>query len=133
MLAAIRPCVRCRKPFAATRPNRRYCTKQCAEIANLEKTAAHWQARLRAKLDQAGEPSPQWHSHDLTPEQVAEVVRFQKPIEAEVILKASEGTSTGAMLTAFGNIVAALVESQIGREAIAPWHLAQAQLWKEKP
>ena len=115
-------CETCAVPFEPVQWNHRFCTASCRQIAEARRTIARCQAKL-AELN-APAATARWHRHDPTPEQAAQVNRFEDSVATELRLAAREGVTVGAMLTALRRIIECLIETAVGKQAVRPWFAA---------
>lgn len=112
-------CARCGQPFSMTRPNRRYCSQHCGEVAAAERGLARYAAKLEALV------GPRWIAFTPTPEQSAQGERSHKGLRTEIGLQFREGIPLGAILDNLADLAAEIIDSRVGPAAILPWFDAQ--------
>lgn len=66
-----------------------------------------------------------WHEHEPTPEQIEQTRRVERSLCNELNLLAREGIPPACLLTGLGVVIADLITTQKGPDAVAPWFQAQ--------
>lgn len=67
-----------------------------------------------------------WNEHTPTAEQIAQTKRVELALCNELNLLGREGIPPACILTGLGVVIADLITTQKGPDAVAPWFQAQA-------
>jgi hypothetical protein len=72
--------------------------------------------------------SKKWHAYELTEAEIAQSKRVEVALCNELNLLAREGIPLPMILTGLGTVIADLITTQQGPQAVAPWFQRNAEI-----